>query len=88
MTRRRFGRATGVLAALMLSVCGLYFVEARLALTDPAMIFSSTVAMACVWSAWDAAKPPGLASPGAPAPALPRYPGGAEPSSWRPTTPR
>ena len=80
MTRRRFGRATGVLAAFMLSVCGLYFVEARLALTDPAMIFSSTVAMACVWSAWDAAKPPGLASPGAPAPALPRYPGGAEPS--------
>ena len=53
MTGRRFGRATGMLAALMLSVAALYFVETRLATADSVMIFFTTVCMACVWEAWD-----------------------------------
>ena len=51
---RRFGRATGLLAALMLSVAALYFAETRLATADSVMIFFTTVCMACVWDAWDA----------------------------------
>lgn len=50
---RRFGRATGLLAALMLSVAALYFAETRLATADSVMIFFTTVCMGCVWEAWD-----------------------------------
>lgn len=54
MAGRRFGRATGLLSALMLSVSTLYFAETRLATADSVMIFFTTVCMACVWEAWDA----------------------------------
>jgi 4-amino-4-deoxy-L-arabinose transferase-like glycosyltransferase len=54
MAGRRFGRAVGLLSALMLSVAALYFAETRLATADSVMIFFTTVCMACVWEAWDA----------------------------------
>jgi 4-amino-4-deoxy-L-arabinose transferase-like glycosyltransferase len=54
MAGKRFGRATGLLGALMLSVSALFFVESRLATADAALVFFTTLAMACVWSAWDA----------------------------------
>ena len=53
MAGRRFGRTTGLLSALMLSVAALYFTETRLATADSVMIFFTTVCMACVWEAWD-----------------------------------
>ena len=53
MAGRRFGRATGLLSALMLSVASLYFVETRMATADSVLIFFTTVCMACVWEAWD-----------------------------------
>ena len=64
MAGKRFGRATGILSALMLSVCALFFVETRLATADSTMIFFTTLAMACAWSAWDQSQIP--ASGGAP----------------------
>ncbi len=54
MAGRRFGRAVGLLSALMLSVAALYFAETRLATADSVMIFFTTLCMACVWEAWDA----------------------------------
>ena len=54
MAGLRFGRAAGLLSALMLSVATLFFVETRLATADSVMIFFTTVCMACVWEAWDA----------------------------------
>ena len=53
MAGRRFGRATGLLSALMLSVASLYFVEIRMATADSVLIFFTTVCMACLWEAWD-----------------------------------
>ena len=53
MAGRRFGRATGLLSALMLSVASLYFVETRMATADSVLIFFTTLCMACVWEAWD-----------------------------------
>ena len=53
MAGRRFGRATGLLSALMLSVAGLYFVETRMATADSVLVFFTTVCMACLWEAWD-----------------------------------
>ena len=86
---RRFGRATGVLAALMLSVSALYFAEARLATADATMLLFTTVAMAGAWKAWDGGAPVyAVASlPGHARAASPRQPaaptaGAAPISSW------
>ncbi|HTV46832.1 MAG TPA: glycosyltransferase family 39 protein [Phycisphaerae bacterium] len=54
MTGKRFGRATGVLAALMLSVAVLFLIESRLATADSTLVFFTTLCMACLWTAWDA----------------------------------
>ncbi len=51
---KRFGRLTGLLAALMLSVTALFFAESRLATADSVMICFTTLTMGCLWSAWDA----------------------------------
>lgn len=51
---KRFGRLTGLLAALMLSVTTLFFAETRLATADSVMICFTTLTMGCLWSAWDA----------------------------------
>ncbi len=54
MAGRRFGRLTGLLAAMMLAVSALFFAETRLATADSVMIFFTTLTMGCLWSAWDA----------------------------------
>ncbi len=62
MAGKRFGRAVGLLAALVLSVSILFFVESRLATADATMILFTTVAMAKLWDAWDARARVGLDS--------------------------
>ncbi len=54
MAGKRFGRAVGLLSALLLSVSALFFVESRLATADAVLIFFTTVSMAKLWDAWDA----------------------------------
>ncbi len=49
----RFGRITGIVAALMLGSCSVFIVESRLATADATMIFFTTVALGCAWRAWD-----------------------------------
>ncbi len=56
MTGSRFGRITGVLAALMMSVVVVFAAESRLATADSTMLFFTTLAMACAWRAWDGAR--------------------------------
>jgi len=50
----RFGRVTGMLAALMLGSSALFVVESRFATADATMVCFTTLAMACAWRAWDA----------------------------------
>lgn len=49
----RFGRLTGILAALMLGATSLFIVEARLATADATMVLFTTIAMACAWRIWE-----------------------------------
>jgi 4-amino-4-deoxy-L-arabinose transferase-like glycosyltransferase len=53
----RFGRVTGILAAVMLGSCTLFIVESRLATADATMIFFTTVALGCAWRAWEIGSP-------------------------------
>jgi 4-amino-4-deoxy-L-arabinose transferase-like glycosyltransferase len=54
MAGKRFGRAAGLLSALLLSVSALFFVESRLATADAVLVFFTTVCMGKLWDAWDA----------------------------------
>lgn len=54
MAGKRFGRATGLLSSLVLSVSALFFVESRLATADAVLVFFTTVCMGKLWDAWDA----------------------------------
>ena len=49
----RFGRVTGVVAAIMLAVSALFVVESRLATADSVLIFWTTLAMGLLWCAWE-----------------------------------
>lgn len=51
----RFGRVTGIVAAVMLGSCSLFIAEARLATADATMIFFTVLTLGCAWRAWDAA---------------------------------
>jgi 4-amino-4-deoxy-L-arabinose transferase-like glycosyltransferase len=53
----RFGRITGILAAVMLGSCTLFIVESRLATADATMIFFTTIALGCAWRAWEVGSP-------------------------------
>lgn len=57
ITGSRFGRLTGLLAALMLSATVLFVAESRLATADATMIFFTTLALGCAWRAWDVGNP-------------------------------
>jgi len=57
----RFGRVTGLVAALLLASCTLFIAESRLATADATMILFTTVALGCAWRAWEAPRP-GLAA--------------------------
>lgn len=49
----RFGRITGLLAALMLASASLMTVMCRWSTADATMLFFNTLALACLWRAWD-----------------------------------
>lgn len=51
----RFGRVTGIVAAVMLGSCSLFIAESRLATADSTMIFFTVLTLGCAWRAWDAA---------------------------------
>ncbi|MCL2645394.1 MAG: glycosyltransferase family 39 protein [Phycisphaerales bacterium] len=53
MAAARFGRVTGLLAALILGSCSLFVVESRMATADAAMLLFTVICMACMWQAWD-----------------------------------
>ncbi len=53
----RFGRVTGLIAAMVLGSCAAFVVESRLSTADATMLFFIVVCMACAWQAWDAAIP-------------------------------
>jgi 4-amino-4-deoxy-L-arabinose transferase-like glycosyltransferase len=54
----RFGRKTGLVAALMLAACGLFVAEARLATADATMVFFVALCMGAAWNAWEAGNLP------------------------------
>lgn len=56
---RRFGRLTGILAALMLASNALFIAESRLATADATMILFNTMALGCAWIAWESGNPRG-----------------------------
>ncbi|HVX85369.1 MAG TPA: glycosyltransferase family 39 protein [Phycisphaerae bacterium] len=69
MVGARFGRLTGLLAAILMGSTSLFIVESRLATADATMLLFITICMACAWRAWDVAgssavRPGGLASGG------------------------
>lgn len=51
----RFGRVTGIVAAVMLGSCSLFIAESRLATADATMLFFTVLTLGCAWRAWDAA---------------------------------
>jgi 4-amino-4-deoxy-L-arabinose transferase-like glycosyltransferase len=57
MTGRRFGRLTGILAALILASTSLFIAESRLATADSTMIFFSLISLGCGWIAWETGSP-------------------------------
>jgi 4-amino-4-deoxy-L-arabinose transferase-like glycosyltransferase len=57
MVGARFGRVTGILAAIILGSSAVFVVESRLATADATMLLFITICMACAWQAWDAAGP-------------------------------
>jgi 4-amino-4-deoxy-L-arabinose transferase-like glycosyltransferase len=60
----RFGRVTGLLAAVLLGSTGLFVALARLATADATQILFTTLSLACAWRAWDSgsAEPQGILS--------------------------
>ncbi|HVS73208.1 MAG TPA: glycosyltransferase family 39 protein [Phycisphaerae bacterium] len=53
MVGARFGRLTGLLAAILMGSTSLFIVESRLATADATMLLFITICMACAWRAWD-----------------------------------
>ena len=52
MTARRFGRVTGMLAAMILGTSSLFVIVNRMATADATMLLFIVVCMACAWRAW------------------------------------
>lgn len=57
MVGSRFGRVTGILAAIILGSSAVFVIESRLATADATMLLFISICMACAWQAWDAAGP-------------------------------
>jgi len=53
-TGSRFGRITGMLAAVILGTSVLFVVEGRLATADATMVLFISICISCAWRAWDA----------------------------------
>ena len=64
----RFGRVTGLVAAIMLGSSTVFVVESRMATADASMILFNTLAMVCAWRAFEGqgAAVRGIHTPGIP----------------------
>jgi 4-amino-4-deoxy-L-arabinose transferase-like glycosyltransferase len=63
MVGSRFGRVTGLVAALIVGSCALFVAESRMATADATMILFIVSCMAIAWRAWDAGNPATAALP-------------------------